>query len=279
MNSDEGQGLQVGGVGGNDYADGDGDLFGGDGFSVDRADNIPDYQADYVMSPSPSPSPPRHLLDCGRIGVGGAEGDAGPHNNAEHRHRHQHEIEHEQCATAPIDPNNSWCNICKDGGTLLCCDRCVRAFHLKCLGLEERDLPGDTWYCELCSRVLRRAQKREAQTQERGVLRKLSKDERHERAIKEQRQREMARNEQQRQREEKDRRKEEFKQERALLRRQQEVERVLREMERRLAEEKARMQREEDRRSEKERKEKLKASGRRFPMEDHLLKDEAPPLM
>ena len=35
----------------------------------------------------------------------------------------------------PSDHNKHYCNVCKDGGELLCCDRCPRSFHPACLGM------------------------------------------------------------------------------------------------------------------------------------------------
>ncbi len=32
--------------------------------------------------------------------------------------------------------NDAYCDVCRDGGDLLCCDGCVRAFHLECVGLK-----------------------------------------------------------------------------------------------------------------------------------------------
>ena len=46
--------------------------------------------------------------------------------------------------------NRDYCNKCKDGGDLLCCDRCPRSFHLKCLGLTEAEIPDGDWFCDKC---------------------------------------------------------------------------------------------------------------------------------
>lgn len=48
----------------------------------------------------------------------------------------------------PEDHNTDICGICSTGGDLLCCDRCPRAFHLKCLKVEEEDLPPGDWICQ-----------------------------------------------------------------------------------------------------------------------------------
>lgn len=44
--------------------------------------------------------------------------------------------------------NDDLCTICADGGDLLCCDRCPRAFHSDCITLSST--PGDSWYCKYC---------------------------------------------------------------------------------------------------------------------------------
>ncbi|KAL5763921.1 hypothetical protein ACOSQ2_016515 [Xanthoceras sorbifolium] len=45
--------------------------------------------------------------------------------------------------------NDDLCGMCMDGGDLLCCDTCPRAFHLDCVSLKE--IPSGTWYCRYCS--------------------------------------------------------------------------------------------------------------------------------
>lgn len=50
----------------------------------------------------------------------------------------------------PKAQNRDHCNLCKDGGDLICCDHCPRSFHLKCLGINEGDLPEGDWYCKRC---------------------------------------------------------------------------------------------------------------------------------
>ncbi|RHY25597.1 hypothetical protein DYB32_008207 [Aphanomyces invadans] len=68
------------------------------------------------------------------------------------------------------DHNRWYCNICKDGGELLCCDRCPRAFHTACLSMDPDDIPrpDSSWFCKLCSDTLeRRNAKRAAKDQNR----------------------------------------------------------------------------------------------------------------
>ena len=45
--------------------------------------------------------------------------------------------------------NHDYCDACKEGGDLLCCDRCPAAFHLLCHDppLEDADIPPGEWIC------------------------------------------------------------------------------------------------------------------------------------
>ncbi|GMI88972.1 hypothetical protein like AT2G27980 [Hibiscus trionum] len=44
--------------------------------------------------------------------------------------------------------NDDLCSICLDGGNLLCCDTCPRAFHPECISLP--CIPSGTWHCRYC---------------------------------------------------------------------------------------------------------------------------------
>ncbi|XP_074545206.1 autoimmune regulator [Halichoeres trimaculatus] len=46
--------------------------------------------------------------------------------------------------------NDDECAVCKDGGELICCDGCPRAFHLTCLQPPLTSIPSGPWQCEWC---------------------------------------------------------------------------------------------------------------------------------
>nr|XP_020499387.1 autoimmune regulator [Labrus bergylta] len=46
--------------------------------------------------------------------------------------------------------NDDECAVCKDGGELICCDGCPRAFHLTCLHPPLTSIPSGPWQCEWC---------------------------------------------------------------------------------------------------------------------------------
>uniref|UniRef100_A0A8C7VBK6 Autoimmune regulator n=1 Tax=Oncorhynchus mykiss TaxID=8022 RepID=A0A8C7VBK6_ONCMY len=46
--------------------------------------------------------------------------------------------------------NDDECAVCKDGGELICCDGCPRAYHLTCLDPPLTTIPSGTWRCQSC---------------------------------------------------------------------------------------------------------------------------------
>ncbi|KZV30763.1 hypothetical protein F511_40713 [Dorcoceras hygrometricum] len=51
--------------------------------------------------------------------------------------------------------NDDLCSTCKEGGELLCCDNCPRAFHLVCV--RRGSIPQEKWYCKYCENMFQRA--------------------------------------------------------------------------------------------------------------------------
>ncbi|XP_075493034.1 uncharacterized protein LOC142530967 isoform X1 [Primulina tabacum] len=51
--------------------------------------------------------------------------------------------------------NDDLCSICKEGGKLLCCDNCPRAFHPECVPLSS--IPQGKWYCKYCENMFQKA--------------------------------------------------------------------------------------------------------------------------
>ena len=51
--------------------------------------------------------------------------------------------------------NSQFCNACKEGGELLCCDRCPSSFHLMCHEppISRDSIPSGKWLCHRCEYV------------------------------------------------------------------------------------------------------------------------------
>lgn len=54
-----------------------------------------------------------------------------------------------------LDTNLDFCEVCQGAGDLVCCDKCPRSFHLKCLHMTENDLPEGDWQCKECRKPSR----------------------------------------------------------------------------------------------------------------------------
>ncbi|XP_051143474.1 uncharacterized protein LOC127259898 [Andrographis paniculata] len=61
---------------------------------------------------------------------------------------HQLSVALSKHRTADPDESDDLCFTCQDGGELLCCDNCPRAFHIECVGLS--CVPEGKWYCKYC---------------------------------------------------------------------------------------------------------------------------------
>lgn len=63
--------------------------------------------------------------------------------------------EEEAPAAAPElfedDGNTDLCVLCGLGGSLLCCDGCPAAYHMRCIGETAKSIPEGEWLCPECS--------------------------------------------------------------------------------------------------------------------------------
>lgn len=48
------------------------------------------------------------------------------------------------------DGNTDMCVLCGMGGSLLCCDGCPAAYHLRCINETSKSIPDGEWLCPEC---------------------------------------------------------------------------------------------------------------------------------
>ena len=52
---------------------------------------------------------------------------------------------------AAVHSNADACMLCNMGGSLLCCDACPAAYHMRCIGESAKSLPPGDWLCPECA--------------------------------------------------------------------------------------------------------------------------------
>ncbi|NWU82806.1 AIRE regulator, partial [Onychorhynchus coronatus] len=87
--------------------------------------------------------------------AGGEVTDAGAEGEEDDRHYHSHGFSlvgggGDVLPTPLGQENEDECAACGDGGELICCDGCPRAFHLSCLVPPLPRVPSGTWRCGSC---------------------------------------------------------------------------------------------------------------------------------
>ncbi|KAG8371246.1 hypothetical protein BUALT_Bualt13G0067700 [Buddleja alternifolia] len=68
---------------------------------------------------------------------------------------HQLSLELSKHRKSSSEENDDLCSICEDGGDLLCCENCPRAFHSECVGVTS--IPEGKWYCKYCRNMFEQA--------------------------------------------------------------------------------------------------------------------------
>ncbi|KAF1667779.1 Autoimmune regulator, partial [Aptenodytes patagonicus] len=103
-------------------------------------------------------TPPGAVSACAPCLPAGAVGDGVP---CQHEPCHSHGCRlsagatqggggSDPLPTPPGQENEDECAACGDGGELICCDGCPRAFHLACLVPPLPRVPSGTWQCGSC---------------------------------------------------------------------------------------------------------------------------------
>lgn len=54
-------------------------------------------------------------------------------------------------AEVSVEEHGDYCEVCGKEGNLLCCDGCVRVYHLGCLAPPLKSVPKDDWFCPVCA--------------------------------------------------------------------------------------------------------------------------------
>ncbi len=49
-----------------------------------------------------------------------------------------------------FDQRNDSCDLCNQGGNLLCCETCNLVFHLHCIRPKLKEVPPGDWSCAFC---------------------------------------------------------------------------------------------------------------------------------
>ncbi|KAL0460616.1 UNVERIFIED_CONTAM: Increased DNA methylation 1 [Sesamum latifolium] len=73
---------------------------------------------------------------------------------------HQLSLELSRSRKSSTEEHDDLCSICADGGDLLCCANCPRAFHTECVGLSV--IPQGIWYCKYCKNMFEKEKLAEA---------------------------------------------------------------------------------------------------------------------
>uniref|UniRef100_A0A8C3Y104 Autoimmune regulator n=1 Tax=Catharus ustulatus TaxID=91951 RepID=A0A8C3Y104_CATUS len=113
---------------------------------LDPSKYIPDQPPPPLFSPQIQEPP------SSRVRVGDAGGKGKGHDRPYHSHPRLQPL---RVAVTPCplswgQENEDECAACGDGGELICCDGCPRAFHLACLVPPLPHVPSGTWRCGSC---------------------------------------------------------------------------------------------------------------------------------
>jgi hypothetical protein len=65
-----------------------------------------------------------------------------------------------------VDHHDTECYVCQDGGDLICCDGCEKAYHSYCHRPKIWELPDGEWYCMICTNARRALEREDAKTKQ-----------------------------------------------------------------------------------------------------------------